>query len=189
MDLQSLLWKPHWDQNPVRIPIWKCKHRNNSFFLKPEKQKDKVAFSYIWCFLFLFYKSVKIFPLHWGWSEKELREVTFQILLRVKSNFPKLWVKIELLERKNGSPYTHLLMTQGILQMWLRKFHNPQADSQVCCTVKILRKKARNGLSDPSECHVIKLGLLGASKGITLSSSSEILSPGLPTTHCWHTVL
>ena len=161
-------------------------------FWRPEKQKDKEVFSYIWCFFFLFYKSVKTFPLHWGWSKKEaLREATFQILLRVRSNFPKLWVKIELLERKKWFTLYSCPHDPGNFINVAQEISQPTSRQTVkgAALLKYLEKKARKDLSDPPESQVIKLGLLGASKGIILSSSSKILSPGPPTTHCWYTVL
>lgn len=52
------------------------------------------------CSFFQSYKSVKAFLPHQWWNEREgLREIIFQIRLTVRSRIPKLWTKIELLEK------------------------------------------------------------------------------------------
>lgn len=46
------------------------------------------------------YKSLKAFLSHKGWNEREgLKEAIFQILPTVRLRIPKLWAKIELLEK------------------------------------------------------------------------------------------
>lgn len=113
------------------------------------RNRGKGVFSHMLCSLFQSYKSVKAFLPHQGWNEREgLTEVIFQTLLTVRLRIPKLWAKIELLE-KTSPP----ILTSS----WPREFYNcdsgnfttlKETDSQVCCAAKILWEKARKESSD-----------------------------------------
>lgn len=87
------------------------------------RNRGKGVFSHMLCSFFQSYKSVKAFLPHQGWNEREgLREVIFQILLTVRLRIPKLWAKIELLEKTiplYSLPHdlgNFIIVTQGISQ-------------------------------------------------------------------------
>ena len=126
------------------------------------RNRGKGVFSHMLCSLFQSYKSVKAFLPHQGWNEREgLTEVIFQTLLTVRLRIPKLWAKIELLE-KTSPP----ILTSS----WPREFYNcdsgnfttlKETDSQCAVLLKYFEKRQEKSLLIYLGLHCLQIWAIG----------------------------